>query len=103
MRDEAEIQRKLRDYEAMLAGMEAGIAIDIPDIFLQVSQYFPREAMEALKTLRDIDEFIGKAPPEDRYWIARAMRDSLMQYARDVLTNRIVILKWVLEMELDEG
>lgn len=98
MRSEAEIQRKLRDYEAMLTGIEAGVAIDIPDIFLQVSQYFPKEAMEALKTLGEM-----KAPPEDRYWVDRAIRGSFIEYPRDVLRNRIGLLRWVLEMELDEG
>jgi hypothetical protein len=55
MRGEAEIRQKIEGYEAMLAGIEVGKSIDTP-VFLAVSQYFPREAMEMVSTSSAADE-----------------------------------------------
>ena len=45
--------------------------MDNPSVFLQVSQHFHGEAMEALKHLGKVDELIGTVPWEDRHWVKR--------------------------------
>lgn len=100
MRNETEIQEKLEYYEAVLAGIESGRMIDNPDLFLRVSRYFPREAMELLDNLTGTEALLSNLPPEDQPWV-RQWFSSLAGFAREVLTNRIGILRWVLEGETE--
>jgi hypothetical protein len=90
MRGEAEIRQKIEGYEAMLAGIEVGKSIDTP-VFLAVSQYFPREAMEMVSTSSAADELTQ----------GMVRQLVLCQFARQVLESRISILRWVLEDEAE--
>ena len=102
MKSEKEIQEKLDYYEAVLAGMETGRMIDNPDIFLRVSRYFPREATELLDNLTGAEALVTNLPPEDQQWVRQWFR-SLTSFAREVLSSRISILRWVLENGKSEG
>jgi len=103
MRSEAEIRRKLKYYESILIGMEAGRMVDIAAIFLQLLELHSEKATAMLKTLSEGEKFIRESPPEDRSWIRYGLQDSFLHYARETLRNRMVILRWVLEMEPDSG
>ena len=100
MKSETEIQEKLDYYQAILAGIESGRMIDNPDIFLRVSRHFPREAMEMLDNLTGIEKLVRNLPPEDQPWV-RQWFGSLASFAREVLNNRISILRWILEDETE--
>ena len=102
MKSEAEIRQKLHYYEGILAGMEAGGMIDHPDIFLRLSQRFPKETMDMLNTAARTDELVGDFPVEDQPWV-RQWFGSLAAFARQVLEARINILRWSLEQETDGG
>lgn len=102
MKSEKEIQEKLSYYEAILAGMEAGKMIDNPDIFLRVSQHFPREAMELLNDLTGAEGLVTNLPAEDQQWV-RQWFSSLTDFAREVMGSRISILRWVLENGKSDG
>ena len=102
MKSEKEIQEKLSYYEAILAGMEAGKMIDNPDIFLRVSQHFPREAMELLNDLTGAEGLVTNLPTEDQQWV-RQWFSSLTDFAREVMGSRISILRWVLENGKSDG
>jgi len=102
MKSEAEIRQKLNYYEGILAGVETGRMIDNPDIFLRVSQHFPKEAMDMLNTSTRIDVLIRDLPIEDQPWV-RQWFGSLAAFARQVLETRINILRWILEKETDGG
>ena len=82
----------------MLAGLEAGRTIDLAGAFLNVSEHFPKEALEVLHISAKVDELVGILPLEDQPWV-RQWFDSLAGFAREVLTSRISILKWTLEGE----
>jgi hypothetical protein len=98
MKGEKEIQEKLNYYETVLAGMEAGRMIDNPDIFLRVSQHFPRETMQLLNDLTGAEALVTTLPPEDQPWV-RQWFGSLTLFPRQVLETRISLLRWVLERE----
>ena len=102
MKSEKEIQEKLDYYEAILAGMEAGRMVDNPDIFLRVRKHFPREAMELLNNLTGAEALVTNLPPEDQQWV-RQWFSSLTGFAREVMSSRISILRWVLERVESEG
>jgi len=102
MKSEKEIQEKLDYYKTILAGMEAGRMIDNPDIFLRVSRHFPREAMELLNNLTGAEALVTNLPPEDQQWV-RQWFSSLTGFAREVMSSRISILRWVLERAEIEG
>ena len=102
MKGEKEIQEKLEYYEAVLAGMEAGRMVDNPDIFLRVSRHFPRQAMELLNSLTGAEALVTNLPPEDQQWV-RQWFSSLTGFAREVMSSRITILRWVLESADREG
>jgi len=98
VKSETEIREKLEYYEVMLAGIEAGRAIDIAGIFLNVSEHFPKEALEVLHISAKVDELLSILPTEDQPWV-RQWFSSLGGFAREVLTSRISILRWTLEGE----
>jgi len=102
MKSETEIREKLTYYEGIMAGLEAGRMIDNPGIFLQMSQHFPKEAMEMLDTANRMDELIRGLPVEDQPWI-RQWLGSLATFARQVLETRINLLRWILEKETEAG
>ena len=103
MKSEMEIKDKLDYYEAVLAGIEFGEMIDNPDIFLRVSRHFPGEAMEMLSNLAGTGALVSNLPTEDQPWV-REWFGSLTGFAREVLSSRISILRWVLERAVsDEG
>ena len=102
MKSKAEIQEKLDYYEAILAGMEAGRMVDNPDIFLRVSRHFPSEAMELLNNLTGAEALVTNLPAEDQQWV-RQWFSSLTGFAREALSSRISILRWVLERAESEG
>ena len=96
MRSETEIREKLKYYEGMLAGIEAGREIDIAGMFLNVSEYFPKEAQEMLHISAKVDELLSNLPAEDQPWV-RQWFSSLAGFAREALSSRISILRWTLE------
>ena len=102
MKSETEIKGKLDYYEAVLAGMESGRMIDNPDIFLRLSQHFPREAMEMLNDLASTEAQVNGMPSEDQPWV-REWFGSLTGFAREALRSRISVLGWVLERAGDDG
>ena len=102
MRSETEIREKLKYYEGMLAGIEAGRAIDIAGIFLNVSEYFPKEAQEVLHISAKVDELLSNLAAEDQPWVSQWF-DSLAGFAREVLVSRISILRWALEAKTERG
>ena len=102
MRNEPEIRHKLKYYEALLAGIDAGRTIDNPGVFLKMSEYFLKETMQMLHTSQEADELVRKFPTEDQVWI-RQWFSAHGLFARQVLEPRISILKWVLENGISEG
>lgn len=102
MRTETEVREKLDYYQAMLAGIEVGRSIDNPNVFLALSEHFPKEAVEMLQASVKIDELVSKLPVEDQQWIWLWF-SSLVIFARQVLGNRITILNWVLQNEKGDG
>jgi len=102
VKSETEIREKLEYYEVMLAGIEAGRAIDIAGIFLNVSEHFPKEALEVLHISAKVDELVGILPLEDQPWV-RQWFNSLAGFAREALSSRISILRWALEAKKESG
>lgn len=98
MKSEKEIREKLSYYEAILAGMESGKMIDDHEIFLRVNRHFPREAMEMLNNFTLTEALVSNLPAEDQSWVRQWFR-SLGGFAREVLSSRISILRWTLEVE----
>ena len=102
MKSETEIREKLEYYEGMLAGLEAGRTIDLAGAFLNVSEHFPKEALEVLHISAKVDELVGILPLEDQPWV-RQWFNSLAGFAREALSSRISILRWALEAKKESG
>lgn len=96
MKSKAEITAKRTYYQGILAGIETVGAIDRPDVFLALSEYFPVQAMASLRASLEMDKVVQGLPPEDQGWVRRWLEVHRL-YLRQVLEERIGILKWVLE------
>ena len=96
MKGEEEIRQKLTYYEGILAGVKAAQSIDSPEVFLTLSHYFPNEALGLISASAQKDKILHETPTEDQEVFAR-MLDMPSSYIQQVITDRISLLKWVLE------
>jgi hypothetical protein len=96
MKSERELRDKLTRYQGVLADVEISGLVDRPGFFIFLSQHFPEQAIELLKGNIGIDEFYNMKMSEDRAWV-RNMLDRTRDYVKEVMGERITMLKWVLE------
>jgi len=96
MKSKEEIRRKLTYYEGMLASVKAAQFIDSPEVFLTLSHYFPNEALGLISVSAQRDKVLHEVLAEDQEVFAQ-MLDMPGSYTQQVLTDRVSLLKWVLE------
>jgi len=98
MRSEDEIKDKLVYYQRLLMALRVAKAIDNPEVFLQLSDFFPGQVIELLRGSVAIDRFTAEMPAED----GDLFREMLSQHfviGEQLIKARIAILKWVLEID----
>lgn len=101
MKTEVEICKKIFYYQELLNGMEIGKLLDDPAAFAKISQYVPKEVLELLKNPPEVESVIRRLPTEDHGWIKDWFFGHI-SYPKELLENRITILKWVLGNEKGE-